>query len=245
VKLDISLSPEPLFHVGFFPVTNSFLLMVGVSLFLVLVAIIGGRRLKSIPRTFQNIVEVIFEGSWNFINSTIGGDPKKTNKVFPFIFTLFIFILVANLANFIPGSALTVYNGEKFVPVLRGVMADYGMVFVLTIISIITIQVVGVIMCGPFGYISKFINFKSPISFFVGILEIVGEVAKIISLSFRLFGNIFAGEVLISVFLVIFPFLLPLPFMCLELLTALIQAFVFSVLTLVFIKMAGETAESH
>jgi F-type H+-transporting ATPase subunit a len=107
------------------------------------------------------------------------------------------------------------------------------------------VQVVGVMTCGPFGYLGKFLNFKNPISFFVGILELIGEFAKILSLSFRLFGNIFAGEVLMSVFLFLFPFLLPLPFMFLELITAVIQAFVFAILTLVFIKMAGETAEGH
>jgi F-type H+-transporting ATPase subunit a len=220
-------------------------MMIGISLFLAIVAVIGGRRLKAIPRVFQNLVEMIFEGSWNFANSILE-DPKKTNKAFPFIFTLFIFILVANLANFVPGqAALTISEGDKMIPLLRGVMADYGMVFVLTITSVIIIQIVGVIICGPFGYLGKFINFKNPMLFFVGLLEIVGEVAKILSLSFRLFGNIFAGEVLLSVFLFIFPFFLPLPFMVLELLTAFIQAFVFSVLTLVFIKMAGETSHDQ
>lgn len=245
MKLEISLAPETIFHIGSFPVTNSFLLMIGVSLFLVIVAIVVGRSLRSVPKTLQNFIEIIFEGAWNFIDSILN-DKEKTKKAFPFIFTLFIFILVANLANFIPGQgALTIKEGHALVPVLRGVMADYGMVFVLTLISVITVQVVGVIMCGPFGYLGKFLNFKNPLLFFVGILEIVGEVAKILSLSFRLFGNIFAGEVLLSVFLFIFPFILPLPFMFLELVTALIQAFVFSVLTLVFIKMAGETAEGH
>jgi F-type H+-transporting ATPase subunit a len=243
MKLEISLSPEVIFHIGSFPVTNSFLLMIGVSLFLVIIAITVGRSLKAVPKTLQNLIEIIFEGAWNFIDSILN-DKEKTRKAFPFIFTLFIFFLVANLANFIPGqAALTIKEGDKLIPILRGVMADYGMVFVLTLISVITVQIVGVIICGPFGYLGKFFNFKNPLLFFVGLLEVVGEVAKILSLSFRLFGNIFAGEVLLSVFLFIFPFILPLPFMLLELVTALIQAFVFSVLTLVFIKMAGETAE--
>jgi F-type H+-transporting ATPase subunit a len=244
VKLEISLSPEALFHVGSFPVTNSFLLMVAVTLFIIICVIILNRKIRMIPKGFQNLVEMMFEGALDFVD-TIMLDKAKTRKVFPFVFSLFIFILIANLVNFIPGQSISVYNGEKFVPLLRGVMADYGMVFVLTIISFITVQVVGVMMCGPFGYLGKFLNFKSPMTFFVGILETVGEFAKILSLSFRLFGNIFAGEVLMSVFLFLFPFLLPLPFMFLELITAVIQAFVFSVLTLVFIKMAGETAESH
>jgi F-type H+-transporting ATPase subunit a len=244
MKLEISLSPEAIFHIGSFAVTNSFLLMVGVSLFLIILFCVVGSNLKSVPKKLQNFIEILFEGAFNFMD-TILEDKEATKKAFPFIFTLFIFILTANLANFIPAAALTVNYGGKMVPFFRGVMADYGMVFVLTIISVITVQIVGVIICGPFGYLGKFINFKNPLLFFVGILEIVGEVAKILSLSFRLFGNIFAGEVLLSVFLFIFPFILPLPFMVLELVTALIQAFVFSVLTLVFIKMAGETSHEQ
>ena len=245
MKLEISLSPEAVFHLGSFPVTNSFLLMVGVTLFLIVCAVVLSRTLKLVPKGFQNGAEMIFESALDFID-TIMNDEKKTRKVFPFVFSLFIFILIANLVNFIPGqAALTINEGGKFVPVLRGVMADYGMVFVLTMISFITVQIVGVAICGPFGYLGKFLNFKNPLNFFVGFLELIGEFAKILSLSFRLFGNIFAGEVLMSVFLFLFPFLLPLPFMFLELITAVIQAFVFAVLTLVFIKMAGETAEEH
>jgi F-type H+-transporting ATPase subunit a len=245
MKLEISIAPEAIFHIGSFPVTNSFLLMAGVTLFLIVCTIVLNRKMSLVPKGFQNLVEMLFEGALDFID-TIMNDKAKSRKVFPFVFSLFIFILVANLVNFIPGqSALTIHEGEKLVPVLRGVMADYGMVFVLTMISFITVQVVGVMMCGPFGYLGKFINFKSPIKLFVGVLELVGEFAKILSLSFRLFGNIFAGEVLLSVFLFLFPFLLPLPFLGLELITAVIQAFVFAVLTLVFIKMAGETAEGH
>ncbi|MDD5527485.1 MAG: F0F1 ATP synthase subunit A [Patescibacteria group bacterium] len=245
MKLDISLSPEAVFHLGSLPITNSFLLMIFVTLFLIVGAIWLSRNVKLAPKGFQNAVELIFEGALDFVD-TIMNDKDKTRKVFPFVFSLFIYILVANLVNFIPGqAALTINEGGKFVPVLRGVMADYGMVLVLTIISFVTVQVVGIMSFGPFGHLGKFINFSNPMNFFVGILELVGEFAKILSLSFRLFGNIFAGEVLLSVFLFLFPFILPLPFMVLELGTALIQAFVFSVLTLVFIKMAGEKAEGH
>ena len=245
MKLEISLSPEALFHIGSFPVTNSFLLMVIVSVVLMLFFIIVAKNLKTIPRGWQNLTELLLDGGRSFIEDTIE-DKVKAKKVFPLVFSLFIFILVCNLANFIPGqSALLFNNGEKMVPFFRGVMADYGMVFVLTIITVLTVQISGFIMCGPFGYLGKFLNFKNPLTFFVGILELIGELSKILSLSFRLFGNIFAGEVLLSVMLSLMPFFVPLPFMVLELLTALIQAFVFSMLTLVFIKMAGEMEESH
>ncbi len=128
-------------------------------------------------------------------------------------------------------------------------------------ISVITTQIVAIFVYGPFGYIFKFINIKELKNFFLellkgrlklgllgqgfldlflGLMDIVGEIAKIISLSFRLFGNIFAGEVLGAVFLFLAPFIAPLPMQFLGLLTAIVQAFVFSILTLIFIKMAGD-----
>ena len=119
-------------------------------------------------------------------------------------------------------------------------MADYGMVFVLTAISVITVQIVAIFTHGPFGYLKKFINFSSPLAFALGLMDLIGELAKILSLSFRLFGNIFAGEVLGMVMLFLAPFILPLPFAMLGLITAVIQGFVFSLLTLIFISMAGE-----
>jgi F-type H+-transporting ATPase subunit a len=244
MKLEISLAPEALFHIGSFPVTNSFLMMLAVTLFLSIFVIVLSKRLKMSPAGAQNIFEMLIEGGKDFIKSIIDDD-KKAKKVFPLVFTLFVFILIANLANFIPGMALTLKEGEKFVPIFRGAMADYSLVLVLTLITVITVQITGVIMCGPFGYLSKFINLKNPLKCFVGLLELIGEFAKILSLSFRLFGNIFAGEVLLSVMLFLAPFFIPLPFMALELITAIVQAFVFSVLTLVFIKMAGEMEGEH
>jgi F-type H+-transporting ATPase subunit a len=119
-------------------------------------------------------------------------------------------------------------------------MSDYGMVLVMTLISVLITQIIAIITAGPWKYLGKFINFKNPLKFFLGIMELIGEVAKIISLSFRLFGNIFAGEVLGAVVLFLAPFFVPLPFLFLGLLTAVVQAFVFAVLTLVFISMASE-----
>jgi F-type H+-transporting ATPase subunit a len=124
-------------------------------------------------------------------------------------------------------------------------MSDYGLVLIMTLISIIVAQIVAIITAGPWKYLGRFINFKSPLAFFLGLMELVGEIAKIFSLSFRLFGNIFAGEVLGAVMLLLAPFFMPLPFLFLGLLSAVIQAFVFSVLTLVFISMASEVPEKE
>lgn len=220
------------------------------------------KSLKPVPGRFQAMIEIFFEGAYDFTRSVVGED-AKTKKIFPLVFTLFIFILLANLATFIPGqSAITLVREEGAVSVFRAIMSDYGLVFLLTMIVVITVQVVAIAVNGPFGYIGKFINVKGIVGFFksavkgkfkfgllaqgfldlfLGLMDIVGELAKVASLSFRLFGNMFAGEILTAVMMFLAPFFVPLPFLFLGVLTAVVQAFVFSVLTLIFITMASES----
>lgn len=234
--MSVFLAPEILFTIGSFPVSNSFFWSVVLSL----VMIVGAIRLKYTiqqqPGSIQNIVEALIEGGYKFIG-TLTKDDKKTKVVFPLAFTMFLFILVTNLFSFLPGSsAIKLGDAALF----RSVMADYTIVLMLTLVTIITIQVVAIIANGPFGYIKKFINFSSPLAFVLGLMDIIGELSKILSLSFRLFGNVFAGEVLGSVMLFLLPFFLPLPFMFMGLLSAVIQAFVFSLLTTIFITMSWE-----
>lgn len=239
--LDISLSPDILFYIGNLPITNTFFWSVIVSSFLMIFFVIVSKRLKDIPSGLQNIVEMLIEGSYSFVESIIGPG-KKAKKVFPLVATMFIFIVFSNLLVYIPGqAAFTLNTAEGPVAIFRAVMSDYGLVLMMTLVAVIVMQIVAIAVSGPFKYIGKFINFKSPLKFFLGLMDLIGEIAKIVSLSFRLFGNIFAGEVLGAVMLFLFPFFTPLPFMFLGILTAIVQAFVFSVLTLVFISMASET----
>lgn len=240
MELSISLSPEILFEIGTFPVTNTFLWSVVLSLALIFVIVRMGSSLKMVPGRWQGILELLIEEGFKFVENTIGSK-EKAQRVFPLVFTMFIFILFANLLTFIPGQAAIVIHGKNgdLAP-FRAIMSDYGMVFVLTLISVITAQVAAIFVHGPFGYIGKFLNFKSPLAFILGLMDIIGELAKVLSLSFRLFGNMFAGEVLGAVMLFLMPFFIPLPFAFLGLITAVIQAFVFSLLTLIFISMASE-----
>jgi F-type H+-transporting ATPase subunit a len=240
MELNISLSPETLFLIGNFPITNTLLWSFVLSLFLILVFVIPASRLKLVPGKFQSFMEMLIEGAYDFVESIIGPG-KKARRVFPLVFTMFIFALVANLAVYIPGqAAVTINKGGEAISVFRAVMSDYSMVLVMTLISVLITQIVAIITVGPWKYLGKFINFKNPLKFFLGIMDLIGEIAKILSLSFRLFGNIFAGEVLGAVALFLIPFFVPLPFLFLGLLTATVQAFVFAVLTLVFISMASE-----
>lgn len=259
--MEISLSPEILFNVWGFPVTNSFLLMMALSVSIVVFSLAMGSGLKMVPSKIQSLVELLFEGAWGFVLGVVGSK-KKAKKIFPYVFTIFIFVLSANLLTLIPGqSAVSLKNVNGTVPLFRAIMADYGLVFVMTIVSVIMMQIVALAAMGPLGYIGKFINVKNLglffaslfsgkpkfgllaqgfLDVFLGFMDIIGEVAKVFSLSFRLFGNVFAGEVLGAVMLFLLPFFGPLPFLFLGLLSSCVQAFVFAVLTLIFVNMASE-----
>ncbi|MBU2025538.1 MAG: FoF1 ATP synthase subunit a [Patescibacteria group bacterium] len=245
MELNISLSPEILFNLGPIPVTNSLFWSLIISVFLMLFFYRAGRNLKTRPSKFQNLIELLIEESYKF-TGLITNNPQRTKKIFPLVLTMFIFILACNLFTFMPGqSAVSIQTEQGLVPVFRAVMADYSMVFVLTAITVILVQIITILTNGPFNYLKKFINLGGPLKFFLGVMELIGELAKIISLSFRLFGNIFAGEVLGLVILSLIPFFVPLPFLFLSLLTSVIQAFVFSVLTLVFANMASQIPENE
>ena len=240
MKLDISLAPQILFNIGSLPVTNTLFWSVILSIILIVITLAMRFSLKAVPGRAQVVLELLIEEGMKLVES-IMGNKEKARRVFPLIFTMFIFIVFANLITFIPGqAAVLIHTKNGDIAPFRAIMSDYGMVFVLTMVSIITVQIVTIFVHGPFGYIGKFINFKSPLAFVLGIMDLIGEIAKVLSLSFRLFGNIFAGEVLGSVILFLAPFIIPLPFAFLGLLTAIIQAFVFSLLTLIFISMACE-----
>ena len=123
-----------------------------------------------------------------------------------------------------------------FVPLLRSANSDLNMTLAIAFISVIFIQFIGVNTIGWKHYLSKFFNFSNPIMFFIGLLELISEFIKIFSLSFRLFGNIFAGDVLLIVMFTLAPFLAPLPFMGIEMFAGFLQALIFSMLSLMFIQ---------
>lgn len=126
---------------------------------------------------------------------------------------------------------------QVFVPLFRGPTADLNTTIALALISVMMIQYYGLKNLG-LKYLKKFFNFTNPINAFIGILELISEFSRIISFAFRLFGNIFAGEVLLTVVAYLIPFIAPLPFIGLEIFVGFIQALVFMMLSLVFISMA-------
>jgi F-type H+-transporting ATPase subunit a len=137
----------------------------------------------------------------------------------------------------------------ELIPIFRGINTDLNTPLAIAIVSAIAVEFWGISTLGLFRYGGKFFNFSSPINFFVGILELVSETVRLVSFTFRLFGNMFAGEVVILMFTFLTPLILTLPFYGLEIFVGVIQAFIFAMLTLVFGVMAvahhGDHEEEH
>lgn len=239
--MHIALIPETIGHIGSLLVTNTLLTSWLVMIILIALAFWGGRKPKIIPSKKQNFFEMIVETMLNFFEE-VWGDKEKVKKYFAFLATFFIFILVCNWFGLIPGVGTFGFyeHGDELVPFFRSLNSDLNATVAWAAISVIATQIAGFTVLGFKKHVGKFINFKSPIDFFVGILELISEVSKVISFSFRLFGNVFAGEVLLVVMMFLVPYILPLPFFMLEMFVGLIQALVFTTLTLVFLKMATE-----
>lgn len=251
------VAPEVIFHIGSFGITNSMINgWIAVVFFVFLSAFIEGKN-SMIPKGFQNIVEFFIETILNEIKK-VTGDEKRARMFFPLVSTIFIYLLFSNWLGLLPGTGSIgvwgIHNGEKaLLPLLRPVGSDLNVTIGIAIVAVIMSHVYGIRAVGGWNYFNKFFKIKdlftsfkkgpmavgvAVIEFGVGLIEIVSEFAKVASLSLRLFGNIFAGEVLMTVMLALFSFFLPIPFMMLELLVGLVQATVFSMLTLAYLTVA-------
>ncbi len=262
--LHISIKPEILFKLFGLPVTNSLLTGWITVLIMLLLGIYFSLNIDNKNSRVVFFMKFVILQMYNFFKPVLG---HLQNSVFPLMMSLFLFILIANWMGLLPGFGSIVINKqdvaiEKHVavedlesipakeaehkeaptPLFRGATADLNMTLALAISAFVLIQFFGFKELG-FGYLKKFLNFVNPINFFIGILELVSEFSKILSFAFRLFGNIFAGEVLLTVIAFLIPILASFPFMLLEIFVGLVQALVFALLTAVFIQSA--TAKHH
>ncbi len=237
--IHIALSAEELGTVAGIPITNTLIMSVIVFALLAFVALKYGRRITLIPGRVQAFFELLIEGAYDFMAQTLESRPLA-RTYFPLIMTIFLFIATANVIHFVPGiGSLTFENShQETVPFLRSMNTDLNVTLALTIIAVLAIEIAGVITLGFFTYAGKFINFSSPLNFIVGLIELVSEISRLVSFSFRLFGNIFAGEVLIGVVVFFVPYLMPVPLMAFETFVGIVQGIVFAMLVLFFIKLA-------
>jgi len=238
----IEIAAEKLFYFGTFAVTNTLIASwVAVAVLLALAAVIR-TRLTPVPQRTQNVMELFVERFLGLMEGVLGSR-RSAEKYFPIAATVFLFILASNWLGILPGiGSIGFFEGAqphaRFVPLLRSAASDLNVTLALATVTVLTIHVLAVGAIGFKPHLAKFFSFRGPIEFFVGILELVSEFAKIISFSFRLFGNIFAGEVLLVITGFLAPFGAPIPFLMLEVFVGFVQALVFAMLTTVFISIA-------
>lgn len=243
---EVTIAPETLLQLGPLPLTNTLFLSLVTSLILITIAYLGTRKVSLIPSRFQSFLELIIEP---ILSLTKDLAHSKALAFFPFITTFFLFIIVANWLGLLPGFGTIVLhrtvNGHiESIPLLRAATSDLNTTLSLALISALATHIFALKYLGLKGYLKKWFSFNL-ILLFVGLLEIVSEFTKVFSLSFRLFGNIFAGEEVIKTISGLFAFIAPLPFYFLEIIVGFVQAAVFMMLTLTFMVLLSEKHEAH
>lgn len=238
----ISLPTEAIFHVGPLPITNAMLLgFAGIVLMIWALSYAANNVKKGRYNHFTGLVEWAVEGMYGTVLDIIP-DKKVARSIAPLALTIFFTVLATYWISIIPGvGSITV--GEHGSPLLRGLPTDLNFTFALAIVTIIAVQFYAIKTHGIFGNASRYLinPLKNPIGAFEGFLELIGEFSRLIALSLRLFGNAFAGEVLLMIIAILSGYLasLSLPFfMAFELFIGFIQAYVFFMLTLIFAALA-------
>jgi len=266
--------PEPklpadvVFNVFGFPVTNSMLAVWITVLVLLLLAFFITRKPKLVPGRAQSAAESVLGYIYNLCVNTAG--EKDGRKFFPLVATIFLFVLFNALLALIPGFGAVYFSTADghHVELLRGANTDLNIPLALALITFCTVEFMGFKRLG-LGYLKKFITwgdfgravgkiFKGKFDIMallsgfimgiVGLLELVGEFIRIVSLTFRLFGNMLAGEIVLLVIAYVVPYFIPTVFFGLEAFFAVIQALVFGTLTIVYISLSvssHDSAEHH
>lgn len=236
--ITVVLKAEHLGSVLGFPITNSLIMAWVVMAILIGGAFFFGRSLKLIPGKLQAGVEWAFEGALAYMAETLESE-ALARRFFPLVASIFLFVALMNELEFFPGvGSIGLLRGTEFLPLLRTPTTDLNFTLALAIISFLTIEITGIVALGFFKYAGKYVNLTSPLGFVVGLIELMSNLGRLISFSFRLFGNIFAGEVMVLVAGYFLPYFLPAPLMGFEMFIGLVQALVFAMLTLFFIKLA-------
>jgi F-type H+-transporting ATPase subunit a len=260
-----------------FPITNTMIGAWITIVVLGLLSYFATRKMKIVPKGLQNVVEAAIEAMINFVNSVAG--EEKGRKFFPMFATIFLFVFANAWLALLPGFGSigfweTIHEGvepEKvLVPLFRGANTDVNVPLAIALVSFVFVEYWGLRTLGP-RYLKKFVSvgtlFKGfglifrgkksgfgmlmngAIESFVGFVEGLSELIRIVSFTFRLFGNMTAGEILLGSIMFLIPWLVALPFYGLELFVGFVQALIFSGLTLVFVTMAttshDEGHEAH
>ncbi|HSE29765.1 MAG TPA: F0F1 ATP synthase subunit A [Candidatus Saccharimonadales bacterium] len=247
----VPLAAQTIFSIGSFNVTNSMLfgVITGAAVVLILLAAVKKSHLKPTSMfsfTLETIAEFILNTAEEGFNSR-----KKALKHLPFLLSLFCFILLANLSGLIPGVGTIVVNTEHGeVSLLRAFTTDLNGTIALAVLSIGLVQFYALKELGILGHLKNYFTNKpyNPINLFMGLIEVMGEFIRIITLSMRLFGVIYAGEVLLHVIGQLagaFGWAATVPVYFLELFFSAIQAYIFVMLTTAYLNMATSSHGEH
>jgi len=247
INLEVSIGAETLFTVWGFHVTNAMLCgIVGTAIVLFVLFYTVSHIKRGKYNRFVGLVQWVFEGLLNQVNDIIP-DKKLARKMMPLAVTIFFTVMFNYWLSVLPGLD-TIKIGH--VPILRSLAADLNFTLALAIITVVTVQIYAVKYLGVFGNIGRYIRnpLKNPVGAFEGALEIIGEFSRGVALALRLFGNAFAGEILLIVIVLLTSYaaaaVLPF-FMIFELFIGFIQAYVFFVLTLIFTSLAVTHEAEH
>jgi len=247
-KPHIELKAEEIFSLGPVSITNSVIFgIIGFAITLAILFYVARQLREGSKKSFlTKLVQWSFEGFYGQAQEILG-DKVLARKIFPLAITMFFTVLICYWLSVLPGVGSITYNN---IPLFRSLPADLNFTFALAIITLVATQMYAIQQHGAFGSVKRYFKnpFKNPIGAFEGILEFIGEFSRTIALSFRLFGNAFAGEVLLILigFLTSYAASVILPFfMLFELFIGFIQAYVFFVLTLIFTSLAVASHGDH
>lgn len=241
--IEISMAAEPLFHIGGLPITNSIVTTWAVMLILVILSLRATRQMQLVPSGLQNLAEIVVEMLLGLVEPVAGS--KLGRRIFPLIASLFIFILTANWIGLLPGFGTIgireVREGHSIlVPILRPANSDFNTTIAMALMTIILVQAAGIRAHGLLGYLKELAT-----PWFLTPIHLISEVSHVLSLSARLFGNIFGGDVVLTVMSSLVPFLAPVVFLVLESLFGLIQAIIFSMLSMIYFTMAAGSHQAE
>jgi len=268
----VKLPAEEIAHVGGFSITNTLIASWFTILVLAVLFYFCTRKMQRIPRRLQALAEVIVEGLLGFVEGVAG--KQHARLLFPGIATIFIYVISNAYMGLLPifGTVGLIEHGHghevEFIPLLRAANTDINLPLSIALMSFIFVETWGMRVVGFFHYTGEFINVRqlglglkqllagkireAPlnivfgiINLFVGVLEIFSHLTRMLSFTFRLFGNMTAGEILVLVSCFLIPMIFTIPFYGLELLIGLIQALIFSGLTLVFGTVAISSAHEE
>lgn len=245
----LTLEPEILFTIFGFRIANSTL---AIGLLIIVFLCIGWyltKKFRLVPNTFQVAIEMMYEMLENLIYN-IAGNKKRADIIFPIIGAILVYLIFANLFDTVPGlTQITVGGKELF----RGPTSDINTTLGLAFGAVIVINIISVKTNGIFGYLGQFFKFKelyqgfkkgisdgfvALIEFFVGLLDILGEITKVISLGLRLFGNMYAGAVLMTILFGAIAFVIPSVWLAMNLFVGVLQAMVFASLVAAYYMLA-------